>query len=1550
MPSPFSRTLLAIARIESQAQRSRRISLSDFWQSDFVERVVRGLGLEMKFTRPRLNSSGSCVAKTYYRLLRLENLEQRQMLSVNVPSMPILDAASDTGSSTTDGNTNDSTPTFIGSSDVNSLVKLGTWLDANADAIVDDGEVSNTVDVNTAESGSYSATLGTLADGNYLIVAKAFDELGNPSVGSNNGWSNALSIVVDTSITSTTVDLTAASDSVAPTTAPPGTDSDDRTSFNTPVFQGTAEPGATIELFDGANATPIATATADGSGDWATLPLATALTDGVHSITARATDQFGNSATSGPLAVTIDTLVTSNTAPDMTAATDSGSSASDRITNNHTPTFTGTTEDDPTSNVAVELLLEGVTVIATGNALNGVWTLTPGGAISDGTHTVQARVTDQAGNVSTSGATTIVIDTVGPAATNDVDGTNEDIAVTIAVVSNDTDTSELPLTVIGVTHGAQGTVFNNGDGTVTYTPNLNFNGGDTFTYTIVDVAGNSATATVNVTVNAVNDPPSAVNDTATTGEDTPVTTGNVLANDTDVDDDLVPSSITAFSQGANGAVVSHDDGTFTYTPNANFHGSDSFTYTISDGVLSATATVTIEVAAHNDAPTAVDDAASTNEDTAVTVAVLANDNAGPADEVQTLTVTATTDGANGVVTTDGTNVTYTPSLDFNGSDTFTYTITDDGGLTATAIVTVTVGSVNDVPIVTISNSSISVNEGSPASNAGSFSDVDSSNVTITASVGTITQTPGAAGSYTWSLPTTDGPDDSQLVTITATASDGGVSTVTFSLIVNNMPPVVIVTGTSAANDGQTLTYSFAANDPGPDSTYSRTITSSNPLDVVTPLAFNPSTGSGTFKVKFHGPVGTSTSTLTVNVTEAGGAATGSGTLDVVVKNTFRVMGIVVNNSGFDFTFNSPIDFTNLNLYDGINPLLPGDALKPSDVVVHAAVANFDIKGSVVWSAATNTLSWVRSGGVLGADTYFIKLLSGGNAFRDIGGNLLDGNSDFVAGDDYQQSVPISVLGGTPFVTLPDFARGPGQRVDLTAANTLDTSFPIRATGVNVQGVDFKLVYDTALLTIDPDQVTAALPNWSVAANQSIVGTTATLIVSASANLPSAAFAGTVAFVNIQATVPSTAPYGATQVLRLMDSAVNEINAQNDYAIQKVAFPGDANGSGVVSSSPPNAYTGEDAALIARVIVGAMGTTGFDAYPLVDPAIVGDASGNGGASLSAFDTSLISQESAGINTPEVPDGTAQGSGGSALYDPLLSIPDDFPVFTDQTYELPVNITIEPSVVGIISATYTVKYQIHDLEFLGASNGSDFLAPGWTMMASELAPGTIRVSIFSAFPSGNNGGAPLQLGKLNFVVRHAANLGSSPLQIDPVDPHESGLAWTKDDGSVFISRFAADYNFDNSVDAADYVSWRKRASTNGNGSSNETSYAIWRSSFGSSFPAAGAQAAVAAASISEPEPVLSANTTEPIPVAARDEVWTGFALGTRFTALRTTPTAPLQLPGSAGQGGGALLNVVTALQQKSATDTADSWPEGGSSQYVDAVEELWSGMDCAVLKGL
>src|SRR5207302_1171092 len=150
-------------------------------------------------------------------------------------------------------------------------------------------------------------------------------------------------------------------------------------------------------------------------------------------------------------------------------------------------------------------------------------------------------------------------------------------------------------------------------------------------------------------------------------EDTAATL-NVLANDTDVDGDAL--TVTAVTQGAHGAVAMNADGTLTYTPSADYNGTDSFTYIVSAAHSGcATASVRITVNPVNDAPVARDDSAATDEDTAATVNVLANDSDVDGDA---LTVSAVTQGAHGAVAinADGT-LTYTPSADFNGSDSFT---------------------------------------------------------------------------------------------------------------------------------------------------------------------------------------------------------------------------------------------------------------------------------------------------------------------------------------------------------------------------------------------------------------------------------------------------------------------------------------------------------------------------------------------------------------------------------------------------------------------------------------------------------------------------------------------------------------------------------------------------------------------------------------------------------------------------------------------------------------------------------------------------------------
>ncbi|MCF6182500.1 Ig-like domain-containing protein [Lutibacter sp.] len=291
----------------------------------------------------------------------------------------------------------------------------------------------------------------------------------------------------------------------------------------------------------------------------------------------------------------------------------------------------------------------------------------------------------------------LTVSNTAPVAVDDTASTNEDTAVTLSnadiVDPNDTDLDGDTLTITGVSNPTNGTIVLNGDGTVTFTPDANYNGPASFDYTISDGNGGTDTATVNVTVNPVNDAPVAVDDTASTNEDTAVTLSNadiVDPNDTDLDGDTL--TITGVSNPTNGTIVLNGDGTVTFTPDANYNGPASFDYTISDGNGgSDTATVTVTVNPVNDAPVAVDDTASTNEDIPVVIAVINNDTDidGTVDPTSVTVVTPPANGTLSVNTTTG-EITYTPNLNFSGTDTFEYSVCDNEGACDTGIVAITI--------------------------------------------------------------------------------------------------------------------------------------------------------------------------------------------------------------------------------------------------------------------------------------------------------------------------------------------------------------------------------------------------------------------------------------------------------------------------------------------------------------------------------------------------------------------------------------------------------------------------------------------------------------------------------------------------------------------------------------------------------------------------------------------------------------------------------------------------------------------------------------------
>ena len=311
-----------------------------------------------------------------------------------------------------------------------------------------------------------------------------------------------------------------------------------------------------------------------------------------------------------------------------------------------------------------------------------------------------------------------------PVAVDDSDTTNEDSGVSIDVVANDTDAEGDTLSVQSVTQGSNGSVVDNGDGTVTYTPDPNWNGVDTFSYTVSDGRGGTDTATVTVTVTAVNDAPVATDDADSIGEDGSSSV-DVLANDSDVDGDTL--SVQSVTQGVNGSVVDNGDGTVTYTPDPDWSGVDSYEYTVTDGALTDTATVTVTVAAVNDPPVAVDDNTGTSEDTPLTGSPLFNDSDVDGD---TLTIQSVTQGANGSVVDNGDGtLTYTPDPDWNGTDSFTYTVTD-GAATDVATVWVVVSPVNDAPVAVDDSDAIAEDGSSTVNVLANDSDIEGDTLSV----------------------------------------------------------------------------------------------------------------------------------------------------------------------------------------------------------------------------------------------------------------------------------------------------------------------------------------------------------------------------------------------------------------------------------------------------------------------------------------------------------------------------------------------------------------------------------------------------------------------------------------------------------------------------------------------------------------------------------------------------------------------------------------------------------------------------------------------------
>ena len=703
----------------------------------------------------------------------------------NSLATPTIRLANDTGASASDNISSDATLT--GTTDAGAAV--GVY---DLTGYVSSGGSSPPVllaAVTADASGTWSYT-PSLPDGPHAFMAHATDLAGN---------------VRDSSPFYMTLDTSAPTIRLFDDT---GASAIDHITAN-PILTGTAAPGTAVTLMEGT--TVLGTGTADGSGTWGFLFPALP-SEGQHTVTAN------TAGGSSSLTFTLDrSLVT----PSIGLAHDTGTSASDNITSD--ATLTGTT--DAGAAVAVYDLTGLITsggssppvLLATVTAdASGTWTYTP--SVPDGPHAFMVEATDVAGNVRDSSPFYMTLDTAPPVAHDDSYTLAEDTTLTVAapaLLANDSDANGDILSAALVSGPAHGSLALNANGALTYTPAANFNGTDSFTYKANDGQADSNVATVFLTVTPVNDAPVAHDDSYTLAEDTTLTLAApaILANDSDADGDAL--SATLVSGPRYGSLALNANGALTYTPFADFWGTDSFTYKVNDDQAdSNVANVFLRVTPVNDAPVAHDDSYTLAHDTPLTIkaaGVLANDSDLEGDPLSAILVGGPAHG-NVSLTADGA-FTYTPAANFSGTDSFTYKANDGQADSNVATVNLAITSANHAPVTNDDIAGVAkgqtitanvqhgvlANDTDPDGNSLSVSAVNGSAANVGhAVVGTYgSLTINGDGSYSYvasklSLPSQAVAHDS--FDYTASDGHGGTSTAALTVTITN-PGMVYRAGT-----------------------------------------------------------------------------------------------------------------------------------------------------------------------------------------------------------------------------------------------------------------------------------------------------------------------------------------------------------------------------------------------------------------------------------------------------------------------------------------------------------------------------------------------------------------------------------------------------------------------------------------------------------------------------------------------------------------------------------------------------------------------------------
>jgi Tol biopolymer transport system component len=584
-----------------------------------------------------------------------------------------------------------------------------------------------------------------------------------------------------------------------------------------------------------------------------------------------------------------------------------------------------------------------------------------------GTDTLTFRARD-ASAVSEPAA--IAIDVVAgarPVAEGQTLWTLEDNAKAITLVATDADGDALTYTITQQPqHGTlSGTAPN-----LTYTPAADYSGSDTFRWTASDGVLTSPVATIHIEITADNDPPVASDQSVTTSEDVP--RGIVLHAHDPENTQLTYTIVAAPAHGT----LTGTGGMRTYTPAANFHGVDTFTYTVSDGFLtSAVATVSVGVDSIPDVPVAVAQTVAATEDTTRTITLTGTD--GDGDDLSYVLLTAP---SHGTLLGSGAELTYMPHGHYNGPDSFTFRVGDLDHVSQPATVTINVAAVDDAPVLV--GTTFSGDEDAAIAIPLPSMDVDGELLTyavVTPPVhGTIA---GSGAARTYRAVNYDGPD-----TFALTATDGHTTTApaTFTVNVTPMPDAPIARDDiGIATPGQTLELDVLANDDELDGEVFFI------QSVSTPTAGTAETDT---EVVHYTPAAGNTAPVTFTYTivdSAGLTATAKVTVGIGAFPSgvgLQVVGKVISSTALPLA-NGQLDVSRDGRYVAFatsDPLEAGDTNQAIDVYL--------------WDRVADTREWIsrRPDGGVANGTSFQPSISGDGryiAFSSIATNLVAGDTN-----------------------------------------------------------------------------------------------------------------------------------------------------------------------------------------------------------------------------------------------------------------------------------------------------------------------------------------------------------------------------------------------------------------------------------------------------------------------------------------------------------------------------------------------------------------------------